>query len=133
METSTSVEFSSSGGAVGGVFMIVWLAIAVLMIVSMWKVFTKAGKPGWASIIPIYNIWVLLEIAGKPGWWLILMFIPVVNFIILIIALAGVAANFGRGAGTVIGLIFLPVIFWPILAFGSAQYKAIAPAAAPAE
>ena len=133
METSTGFEYSSSGGgAAGGVAMIIWLAVVVLMIVSMWKVFTKAGKPGWASIVPIYNVIVLLEIAGKPLWWIILFFIPIANLVVAIMALAGLAKNFGRGAGTVLGLIFLPVIFWPILAFGSAQYQPVADAPAAA-
>ena len=97
------------------------------MVASMWKVFTKSGEPGWASIIPIYNIIVMLKIAGKPGWWVLLFLVPVVNLVIGIIAMAAVAARFGKGAGFVVGLIFLPFIFWPILGFGSAECE---PAAA---
>jgi len=132
METSASFEYTSSGN-MGPVAMIIWLAFIVLMIVSVWKVFTKAGKPGWASIIPIYNVVVMLEIAGKPIWWIILFFIPIANLVVGILMLAGIAKNFGRGVGTVIGLILLPIVFWPILAFGSAEYKpgAAAPAAEP--
>ena len=63
--------------------MIVWLAIVLLVIAGMWKIFVKAGKPGWAAIIPIYNFVVLCEIAGKPAWWVVLLFVPVVNFIII--------------------------------------------------
>ena len=101
---------------------LIWLALTILMIVSMWKLFTKAGQPGWACIIPIYNIYVFLKIAGKPGWWLILFFVPVLNFIFGIIALAAFAQNFGKGAGFIVGLIFLPIIFYPILAFSGAKY-----------
>jgi uncharacterized membrane protein YhaH (DUF805 family) len=107
-------------GAIGGLFSLI---IIILMIVSMWKVFTKAGKPGWACLIPFYNIIVMLQIAGKPGWWLLLFLIPVVNFIIAIITLLAFAANFGKGGGFVAGLIFLPFIFWPLLAFGDARYS----------
>ncbi|MDC0321164.1 DUF5684 domain-containing protein, partial [Akkermansiaceae bacterium] len=90
---------------------------------SIWKIFTKAGKPGWASIIPIYNVIVLLEIIGKPVWWIVLFLIPFVNIIISIITTNEVSKSFGRGAGTTVGLIFLPFIFYPVLAFGSAQYQ----------
>jgi hypothetical protein len=110
---------SSAGSFLG---LIIPLAILVLVIVAMWKVFTKAGQPGWAVLIPIYNAYVLCKIAGKPGWWVILLFIPLVNFVIAIILAIGVANNFGKGAGFGIGLAFLPMIFYPILAFGDATY-----------
>lgn len=105
------------------VVLIIQLTLAIVSIVALWKVFTKAGKPGWASIIPFYNYCVLLDIAGKPMWWIILMFVPVVNIVISILLLIGLAQSFGRGTGTVLGLIFLPFIFMLILAFGSAKYN----------
>ena len=108
---------------IGAGMVVFWLAICVFFVVCMWRIFTKAGQPGWASIIPIYNAVVLCQIAGKPGWWVILMLIPVVNFVIAILVLIGLANNFGRGVGTVIGLLLLPIVFYPILAFGSAQYQ----------
>jgi hypothetical protein len=106
-----------------GILPIINLAVTILCLVAMWKVFVKAGQPGWASIIPFYNLYVLLQVAGKPGWWLLLMLIPIVNIVIFIIAYIGVANNFGKGTGFAIGLIFLPFIFFPILAFGDAQYN----------
>ena len=109
----------------GGITLIVNIAIALLMVISIWKVFIKAGQPGWAAIVPIYNMYVLLKIAGKPGWWILLLFVPVVNLVISIIALLGLAENFGKGAGFAIGLLFLPIIFYPILAFGSATYQPV--------
>ena len=90
---------------------------------SLWKIFTKAGEPGWAAIIPIYNFYVMCKIAGKPGWWVILMLIPFVNFIILILVAIGLAHSFGKGSGFGLGLAFLNVIFLPILAFGDARYQ----------
>ncbi|NLH49194.1 MAG: signal peptidase I [Myxococcales bacterium] len=102
---------------------IVYLAVVVFIIAGCWKVFTKAGKPGWACLIPIYNIIVLLEIVGKPVWWFILLLIPIVNFIIAIILNLALAKAFGKGGGFAAGLIFLPFIFIPILGFGSAQYQ----------
>ena len=101
-----------------------------MSIVACWKVFTKAGKPGWASIIPFYNIYVLLTIVGKPGWWLLLFFIPLVNLVIGIIVAIELAKCFGKGGGFAVGLILLPFIFMLILAFGSAKY--VPPAPAPA-
>jgi len=96
------------------------------MIASMWKIFTKAGKPGWAAIIPIYNLIVLLEIAGKPLWWFILMLIPFVNIVVFIMVLVSIARNFGKGVGFAIGMLLLPFIFYPMLGFGDARYAPVA-------
>ena len=102
---------------------IIYLAFFVLIIVSMWKIFEKAGKPGWACIIPIYNIIVLLEIIGKPWWWLLLMLIPIVNIIFLIWATNLLSKSFGQGVGFTIGLIILSFIFYPLLGLGDYQYQ----------
>ena len=122
----TTTQAGAGLGAIG----IIYLALVVFLIVTMWKIFTKAGKPGWASIIPIYNIFVMLDIAGKPAWWFLLFLIPFVNFIVGILVIAGIATNFGKGGGFVVGMILLPIVFYPILAFGSAQYSKPAVAAA---
>jgi hypothetical protein len=98
------------------------LAIVVFMITCMWKVFVKAGQPGWACLVPIYNLVVLLQIVNKPTWWIILMLIPIVNFVILIIIYNRLSLSFGKGGGFTVGLIFLSIIFWPILAFDSSVY-----------
>ncbi len=110
--------------AAAGIFVIlIYLAIIVLMIASLWKIFTKAGKPGWASIVPIYNIVVMLEIVGKPIWWIILYLIPFVNIVVGIIVNIQMAKAFGKDTGFAIGMILLPFIFYPMLAFGNAQYS----------
>lgn len=97
---------------------ILYLAIAVLMLAAMWTLFSKAGEPGWASIVPIYNTYVMLKIGGKPGWWLILFFIPVVNIVFSILALAGFLKAFGKsGAGPVLLALFFSFIYLPYLAF----------------
>ena len=113
----------SGGGAGGAVVGIIYLAVIVLMIASMWKVFAKAGQPGWAAIVPIYNIIVLLKIAGKPVWWVVLFLVPIVSLVIAILIYLGVAKSFGKGGGFAAGLILLPFVFWPMLGFGSAQYQ----------
>jgi uncharacterized membrane protein YhaH (DUF805 family) len=113
----------AAGGAAATVMIVAYLAIVVLMIAAMWKVFQKAGEPGWAAIVPIYNLVVLMRIAGKPGWWVLLMFIPVVNLVVAILAIVGVAKNFGKGTGYALGLLFLSPIFYPMLAWGDARYQ----------
>lgn len=124
-ETSTG-EVSPLAAGMGVGMMICWVAIVLLIVISMWKVFVKAGKPGWAAIVPIYNVIVLLEIAGKPLWWFILLLIPFVNIIVGIIMLVAVARNFGKGVGFAIGMLLLPFIFYPMLAFGDAKYQPVA-------
>lgn len=103
--------------------LLIELALVVFFIAAMWRVNTKAGEPGWACLVPFYNLYVLLKIAGRPGWWLLLMFIPLVNFVISIIVAIDVAKAFGKGAGFGLGLAFLGFIFYPILAFGDATYE----------
>ena len=116
---------AGAGAAMGTGMSIVILVVSLLLIVSMWKVFTKAGEPGWAAIIPIYNLIVLLKIAGKPAWWFILFLIPLVNFIVAIIVCIALARNFGKGTGFGLGLAFLGFIFFPILGFGDARYQPV--------
>ena len=111
---------------IGLVFTAIYFGVIVLMLAGFWKTFSKAGKPGWAAIIPIYNMVVLLEVAGKPLWWIVLFFIPLVNFVAAILVSIEVAKAFGKGAGFGLGLAFLGPIFYPILGFGSAEYQGTA-------
>jgi hypothetical protein len=131
-EMRKALEAAAASGDQGpgvGTYIVAAL-IGVVMIAAMWKVFTKAGKPGWAAIVPIYNIIVLLSIAGKPAWWIILLFIPIVNLVISILMYVALAEKFGKGGGFAMGLVFLGIIFFPILGFGGAQYQgAVAKAA----
>ena len=110
----------------GAPFSTAWLliicAIGIFELASMWKVFTKAGKPGWASIIPIYNALVILDIAGRPLWWFFLYLIPGVNIVIACIVMHDFSKSFGHGIGFILGLILLSGIFVPILAWGDSQY-----------
>jgi len=125
-------EYESSGAAAGmGFGIILYLAIIVIMIVGMWKVFVKAGKPGWAAIIPIYNLIVLIEIVGKPMIWILWLIIPCVNIVFMIWLYNLVSKSFGKSEGFTVGLILLPFICWPILGFGSAKY--LGPSAAEAQ
>ena|ERR1700743_1064826 len=117
-------SYSSTGGfgGLGAIFVIPILVVAVLMIAGMWKIFTKAGKPGWAAIIPIYNYIVMCEIVGKPVWWFLLMICPCINFIFVIWVVNLLCKSFGKSEGFTVGVILLPFIFIPVLGFGDAQY-----------
>ena len=110
--------WSQMGPAVG----LIWLVVLVFYIYVQWRIFEKAGLPGWGVIIPIYNIYLTLKVAKRPGWWLILFFIPIVNLIIAIIIPFDIAKNFKKDPLFGAGLLFLGFIFYPVLAFGKAKY-----------
>ena len=119
-----SYDASAAAAAGGfGFFTLIWLAIAVFLLVAYWKMFVKAGRPGWTAIIPIYNVIVLMQIIGKPEWWFLLFLIPGVNIVFCIIAMIALARAFGKSDGFAIGLFLLPFVFIPMLAFGNAQYQ----------
>jgi hypothetical protein len=108
--------------ALGAAPRLVMLALFAVTIVSYWRMFTKAGKPGWASVVPVYNLVVLLQIGGKPLWWVVLYFVPFVNLVVAVLCAIAVAENFGRGKPFGLGLALLPFIFGPVLAFGGDAY-----------
>src|SRR5580658_11316621 len=118
------------GAAFGGMALMFWLAVVVVFVIGGWEMFEKAGQPGWAILIPIYNLYILLKIAGRPGWWLLLYFIPLVNFIIMIIVSIDLAKAFGQGALFGIVLLFLlSGIGYLVLGFGDYRYQGTATAA----
>lgn len=96
--------------------------VFLLLIIAQWRVYEKAGQPGWAAIIPIYNTIVLLQIVGKPWWWILLLLIPGVNIVFAIWMINLLSKSFGKGEGFTVGMIFLPFIFYPVLGFGDAKY-----------
>ncbi|MCB9840580.1 MAG: signal peptidase I [Phycisphaeraceae bacterium] len=108
---------------VGILVFLIQIAIAVVVIAGLWKMFVKAGHPGWAAIVPIYNIYILTKVAGRPWWWLLLLFIPIVSLVIAIILMLDIAKAFGKSVLFAVGLILLFPIFACILGFGSAQYQ----------
>ena len=137
MDSSYDMAAYNSEPSMGAMIvpMIIGLVFIGFMVAAMWKVFTKAGQPGWAAIVPIYNLYVMLQIVGRPAWWLALYLLAVIPFVgSLIVMVLGIniaidmAKSFGKGAGFGIGLAFLGPIFYAILGFGSAQY--VGPAAA---
>ncbi len=100
-----------------------YVAVAAFYLYVLWRIFEKAGKPGWAALIPIYNIVVMLEIVGRPWWWVLLFFIPLVSLVVTIIVSLDVSKSFGHATLFGLGLAFLGFIFAPILAFGSDTYR----------
>lgn len=118
-----STSYSTSGlENISSGIVIAALAVAIVSIIAQWKIFTKAGKPGWAAIIPFYNMYTLFEVAGMNGWMFLLMLLPIVNIVIMIMLYVNLAKSFGKSTGFAVGLIFLNFIFMLILGFGSDQY-----------
>lgn len=96
---------------------VLYLIIAVVCIASLWALFEKAGKPGWAAIIPIYNNIVMIEIVGKPWYWILMLLIPFLNIIFGIWLLNLFVKSFGKSEAYTIGVLLLPFIFLPLLGF----------------
>jgi hypothetical protein len=111
------------GALFGGAFCIVWLLVIVATIAGCWKTFEKAGKPGWAAIVPIYNVLMLAEIAGKPAWWGLLLYVPCAGIIFAILLCIEVAKKFGKDALFGVLLALLSPIFFIVLGFGDAKYN----------
>lgn len=126
MYESTYYDYGTSAAAmpeIPGYLYFISFAVTILMLVAMIRVFQKAGHSGWATIVPIYNTIVLFHIAKMSGWYVLLLFIPIVNIVILILMYINIAKGFGKSAAFGIGLSFLSVIFMPILAFGDSEYN----------
>ena len=109
--------------AAAGILIIIYLAVVIFYLAATWRIYTKAGQPGWAAIIPIYNIIVLLKIAEMPVWYILFLLIPFVNIIFGIILWVEILKRFGKPGWHVILILFFGFIYIPVLAFGSAQYK----------
>jgi hypothetical protein len=119
---SYDAAYAAAASGVSAVYVILSLAISVLTLVAMWKLFVKAGKAGWKCLIPFYNTYCLYDIAWGNGWLFLLMFVPCVNVVVGIMMLFKLAKAFGQGTGFGFGLLFLNTIFILILGFGSAEY-----------
>jgi len=104
-------------------YLIYMLLLALLMIVSLCKVFAKAGEAWWKAIIPIYNLFVLVIVSGKPWWWGLLFFVPLVNIVFIFIVHIALARRFGQGVIFGLGLALVGIVFFPLLAFGKYEYS----------
>lgn len=134
--TTTTGDDAAAAGVFAlftGVFFFVWLALVVVMVVSMWKIFEKAGVEGWKAIIPVYNTWVLAEISGRPGWWALVglagiipilgIFASIAAFVLYILIAIDLVKSFGKEPIWALLIILVPIVGFPMLAFGDAKYK----------
>ena len=127
-DTATDILMTLLAGLITA-YLVIVIPIVLIAIVAIWRVFTKAGQPGWAVLIPFYNLYVYSQVVKRPGWWMLLYFasiIPVVGSLavlfVSIIDSLRLAKLFGKSAGFGVGIILLGIVFLPILAFGDADY-----------
>lgn len=99
--------------------------VSIIMLVSMWRIFKKAEKKGWYALIPIYNLIVLFQIVNMSSWQVILYFIPFANFYPLIMVPLNLAKVFHKSSKFGWGLVLLPIVYYPILAFNKQAYIGI--------
>ncbi len=118
---SNSAAMGLMAGIGLGIFFMLF-GIGIFFMICYWKIFTKAGQPGWAIFVPFYSFFVMLKIVNKPFWWFFLLLIPVVNLVILLIMVHRLSLSFGKSAGFTLGLIFISIVFVPILAFDNSVY-----------
>lgn len=104
-------------------FFLLFFAMGIVLLVSMWKIFVKAGEEGWKCLIPVYRTYIMtVKIAGKDDTTFILHLLPFVNIYASIVTNMALAKSFGKDDGYGLGLTFLGIVFFPMLGFGSAQY-----------
>ncbi|GAB4410474.1 MAG: hypothetical protein OHK0039_14900 [Bacteroidia bacterium] len=105
-------------------YLIAGLALSVSFIYfwSLYRVFEKAGRPGWYALVPIYNVYQMVKISGMAGGWTVLFFIPYVSIVAHIVVGMNLAKAFGKGPGFGVGLGLLGIVFMPLLATDPAQY-----------
>lgn len=128
---SMSAESSSSGmsgGALAAIYLVV-AAVIIFHVIGYWKTLTKAGETGPMALLLIISCLIpfafipALKIIGRPLWWVVLLYIPIVNIVVLAIVSIDLARKYGKGTGFGIGLWLLPPIFYMILGFGSSTYR----------
>ena len=119
---ATSITDQASVGSLWTTSLI-GLVIYIIVVVALWRVFSKAGWPGILAIIPIVNMFILVKIAGYSAWLGLLYFIPIANLVLAIIVAIKVGERFGKGGAFSFFLLFLfPFIGYLILGFGDARY-----------
>ena len=109
--------------SVNPLLIVLWIVVAVALIAANWRIFTKAGKPGWAILVPIYNIIVMLQIVGKPLWWIIMLLIPGVNAVFAILIIYNLVIKFGQPGWHVLLALFLSIFYYPYLGFSKVKYQ----------
>ncbi len=99
------------------------LLLCIIWFVGMWRVFEKAGEPGWAALIPFYNLWVMVRMGGKPWWWFFMFLIPLVNLVFLLLLSLAMAKKFDQPVIFGIALFLFPFIFYMIIGFSDMRYR----------
>jgi len=151
MEPTITGQQAEMAQTMGMGVLLFLLALIAFYLVTLWRIFTKAGQPGWAVLIPIYSAIVYFKIIGRSAAWLLVYILCGVLYgvgvgmtlggspmggLLLFLGLAGLlvisimdtnrlSKSFGQGAGFTVGLLLLNIVFYPLLAFG--DYKYIGP------
>ena len=123
MRSALGSSISIEGAGSTNIELFVTLGLIIFIFAGLWKVFEKAGKPGWAAIIPIYNLYVLVKVSGNAWYWFALFFVPVINFFATLKISIDIAGKFNKGILFGLGLTFISFIFYPLLGFGGYQYN----------
>ncbi|MCX6231770.1 MAG: signal peptidase I [Bacteroidetes bacterium] len=104
------------------IYAILSLVFFILTLTGLWKLFEKAGVPGWNVLIPFYNFYVWLKIINKPLWWYIFILVPFINvftILLMIVELVKCYKKFGLLEQAVAAL--LPFIYLPYLGFNKKE------------
>ena len=100
------------------VLVLIQLFILLLPSVGLYKMFEKAGTPGWKAFIPFYNTWIMLELAERPKHWVFWQLIPVVGWFISMGIFVEFVKAFGKFKLHEHALAsLLPVFYFPYLGF----------------
>jgi len=120
--TTNAADAQLSAGSVASLSLI-YLVLIILIATGIWRMFEKAGKPGWAALVPLYREWNMVQMTGKSLWWFFLLFVPLVNFVIIVRLYIEVARAFGKRGSYALMMVFFPFVAFPTLGFGAARYK----------
>jgi hypothetical protein len=117
-------------------YIVVRIILGIIVWISLWHIFKKAGQNKWAGIIPLYNYLVLLKIVGRPWWWIFFLFTAIIPYYggLIAIGFSAVVLNdlsksFRKDFGMTVALFF--IVGFPVLAFGKAKYAGPAALKAP--
>ncbi|RMG18412.1 MAG: signal peptidase I [Bacteroidetes bacterium] len=99
-------------------FALIFLFVFVAFKVAQYKLFEKAGKPGWAALVPVYGNYLWLQLIGKPWWWLVLLYFPILGILVFVSMLIELAKAYGKyDLKHHAAALLLPFYFFPRIAF----------------
>lgn len=97
--------------------------IYIFKMIYSYKLFKKMGRKGWEGLIPIYNTIIKLQVLNIPIWMIVFLFIPGINIALSVIIAINISRKFSKDILFTMGLILVPVVFYPILAFGKSEFN----------